>query len=135
VRPLRLRRPAAAVLAGAATLAGCGGGERPRPTPEDDVRAAARAYLGALAARDWPEACELMTETARHDLADATGTSCARALSSGAALAAEELASARREVAGAGVSIRGRSATLGPLGGARQSLRLRRVAGRWLVTS
>jgi hypothetical protein len=135
VRALRACRPTAAVLASAAALAGCGGDDRARVTPEDGVRAAARAYLGALAARDWPGACGLMTAAARQDLADATGTSCARALAKGGALAAEEIASAEREVAGAEISIRGGSATVGPLAGTQQSLRLRRVGGRWLVTS
>jgi hypothetical protein len=95
------------------------------------VRAAVRAYLGALSARDWPRACRLMTAAARRDLADAAGAPCAGALADGAA--SEELASAQREVAGADVRIRGAAATLGPLGTAQQSLRLRRVAGRWLV--
>jgi hypothetical protein len=135
VRALRACRPTAAVLVTAAALAACGGDEPPRPRPEDGVRAAARAYLGALAARDWPGACRLMTAAARQDLAAATGSSCARALASGGALAAEEVASAEREVAGAEVSIRGESATLGPLAGTQQALRLRRVGGRWLVTS
>jgi len=135
VRALRACRPTAAVLASAVALAGCGGDDRPRATPEDGVRAAARAYLGALAARDWPGACRLMTAAARQDLAGAAGTSCARALASGGAMAAEKVASAEREVAGAEVSIRGQSATVGPLAGTQQSLRLRRVGGRWLVTS
>jgi hypothetical protein len=123
------------VLASAAALAGCGGDDRPRATPEDGVRAAARAYLGALAARDWPGACRLMTAAARQELAATTGTSCARALASGGTLAAEEVATAEREVAGAEVTIRGASATVGPLAGTQQPLRLRRVDGRWLVTS
>jgi hypothetical protein len=95
------------------------------------VRAAVRAYLGALSGGDWPRACRLMTPAARRDLADAAGVPCARALADGAV--SEELASAQREVAGADVRIRGAAATLGPLGTAQQSLRLRRVGTRWLV--
>jgi hypothetical protein len=124
---------AAALLAAALALAGCGGGDPPRATPEDGVRAAANAYLGALAARDWEHACGLMTPAARRDLMDATGASCPRALAAGGAEGAEELASARREVPGADVRIRGAAAALGPLGSAQQPLRLQRVGGRWLV--
>jgi hypothetical protein len=102
-----------------------------RATPADGVRTAVRSYLGALSARDWSRACRLMTAEARRGLADAAGVPCARALAAGAT--PEELASARREVAGADVRIRGTAATLGPLGTAQQSLRLRRVGGRWLV--
>jgi hypothetical protein len=76
-----------------------------------------------------------MTEGARRDIADAAGTSCERALSRGAVLEGAELESVRREVAGAEVRIRGDSASVGPLGGAQQALRLERVRGRWLVTS
>ena len=95
------------------------------------MRAAVRTYLGALSARDFPRACRLMTAAARRDIADAAGAPCARALAAGAV--SEELASAEREVAGAEVRIRGDAATLGPLGTAQQSLRLRRVGRRWLV--
>jgi hypothetical protein len=97
------------------------------------VRAAARAYLGALAAGDWARACGLMTPAARRDLADAAGAPCPRALAAGAADAGEELASARREIAGAEVELRGAAASIGPLGTAQQALRLRRVGDRWLV--
>jgi hypothetical protein len=126
-------RPAPAVLIAGLLLAGCGGEARPRPTPEDGVRDAASAYLGALGARDWARACRSMTAGARRDIEDAAGAPCARALRSGAALAGEELATAAREVAGADVRIRGASATIGPFGGLPEPLRLRRVGGRWLV--
>jgi hypothetical protein len=122
-------------LAVALALAGCGGGDRPRATPADGVRAAVRAYLGALAAHDWPRACRLMTPAARRELADAAGAPCARALEAAGAEAADELASARREVAGANVRISGAAASIGPLGTAQQALRLRRVGARWLVAS
>jgi hypothetical protein len=102
-------------------------------TPEDGVRAAAQGYLGALAAHDWSRACRLMTPGTRRDLADAVGASCSRALAAGGAEAAAELASARREVAGADVRISGATAAVGPLGTAQRDLRLRRVGGRWLV--
>jgi len=74
-----------------------------------------------------------MTAAARRDLADAAGAPCPRALAAGGADAAEELASARREVPGADVRVRGTAASIGPLGTAQQSLRLERVGGRWLV--
>jgi hypothetical protein len=119
------------VAAAVVAIAGCGGSDRPKATPADGVRSAVRAYIGALSAQDWSRACGLMTPTARRDLADAAGASCARALADGAA--PEELASAQREVAGAGVRIRGTAATLGPLGTAQQAVRLRKVGGRWLV--
>ena len=113
-------------------IAGCGGAHRAPATPADGVRAAVRAYLTALARHDFPRACRLMTPAARRDLADAAGAPCARALAAGGA-AAEELASAQREVAGADVRIRGAAASVGPLGAAQRDLRLRRVGGRWLV--
>jgi ketosteroid isomerase-like protein len=127
------RRATVAALAGALALAGCGGGDRSRDTAADRVRAAVRAYLGALAAGDWDRACRLMTVDAQREVADAAGGPCGRALASGAAEGAEELASAQREVAGAEVRISGASATVGPLGAAQQDLRLQRVGGRWLV--
>jgi hypothetical protein len=74
-----------------------------------------------------------MTPAARRDLADAAGAPCARALAAGGADGSEELASARREIPGADVRITGTAASIGPLGTAQQSLRLRRVGGRWLV--
>ena len=116
-------------------LAGCGGGKTAGDGAAADVRGTVRAYLAALAGREWPRACQLMTERARRDIADAAGVSCERALSRGAVLAGAELESVRREVAGAQVRIRGDSASVGPVGGAEQALRLARVRGRWLVTS
>ncbi len=116
-----------------AVLAGCGGDEPSQPEPADRVRAAAEDYLGALAARDWARACRLMTASARRELADAAGAPCPDALADGAADAESELESARREVPGAEVRIRGATASLGPLGTAAQDLRLERVGGRWLV--
>jgi hypothetical protein len=93
-----------------------------------------QGYLGALAAHDWSRACRLMTPAARRDLADAAGAPCPRALAAGGAEAGAELASARRELAGADVRVRGATATVGPLGTAQRDLRLRRVGGRWLVS-
>jgi hypothetical protein len=126
----------ALALAAALGLAACGGGSggSAPPTPADQVRAAADAYLGALSARDWVRACHSMTPRARRDLADAAGTSCARALAEGAS-AAEDPQSARREVPGAVVRVRGAAASIGPFGASQQPLRLRRVGGRWLVAS
>jgi hypothetical protein len=121
------------VAALSVALAACGGGDRPPATPADGVRTAVRAYLGALARHDFAGACRLMTPTARADLADAAGAPCPHALAAGSGEAAAELASARREVAGADVRIRGAAASLGPLGPAQRALRLRRVGGRWLV--
>jgi len=134
-------RPALAIRCATAALAvvlavglgACGGGDRPRATPAAGVRAAVRAYLGALARQDFAGACRRMTPAARRDLADAAGAPCARALAAGSGEAAEELASAQREVAGADVRIRGAAASLGPIGPAQRALRLRRVGGRWLV--
>jgi hypothetical protein len=126
------RRRVAATLA-ALALAGCGGSDGHRATPADGVRAAVSAYLGALQARDWPRACRLMTAAARRDLESAAGASCATALAQVAALARDELATAAREVAGAQVRVDGAEATLGPLAGAPQPLRLRRVGERWLI--
>jgi len=97
------------------------------------VRAAVRTYLAALARHDYAFACGLMTPAARRDLADAADAPCARALGAGGGAAAEELASAQREVAGADVRISGAAATLGPLGPAQRALRLRRIGARWLV--
>jgi hypothetical protein len=122
-----------AVTVAGTALGGCGGGERPAATPADGVRGAVGAYLGALQSRDWPRACAAMTAGARRDIEDAAGAPCARALATGAALGGSELATAAREVAGAEVRIRGATATLGPLGGSPQPLRLRRIGGRWLV--
>jgi hypothetical protein len=128
------RRAVAGALAAAILLAGCGGGDRrPAPSPESAVRAAASAYLDALAAGDFPRACRMMTAAARRDLADAAGTSCAQALRAGAAQAAEDVAAVRREVGGADVRVRGARATIGPLGAAQQPLRLARQGGRWLI--
>jgi hypothetical protein len=119
----------AAVLA----VAGCGGHERRDPAPADQVRAAASGYLRALQGAEWTQACRLMTDSARRDLADAAGASCARALSRGAALPADQLATAGREVPGAPVRVDGTSAAIGPLGGLSRPLRLQRVDGRWLI--
>jgi hypothetical protein len=130
---LARRRAGAVVVLAAVAAGGCGGADRPRASPADGVRRTVRAYLGALQARDWPRACALMTEAARRDLEDAAGAQCARALAAGAAGAAQELASAQREVAGADVRISRAVASVGPIGTAQQLLRLRRVGGRWLV--
>jgi hypothetical protein len=125
----------ALALTVALAVVACGGSAGPGPTtPADRVRAAADAYLGALSARDWSRACRSMTPQARRDLADAAGTSCARALASGAT-SADELQSARRAVPGAIVRVRGSAASIGPFGASQQALRLRHVGGRWLVAS
>jgi hypothetical protein len=58
---------------------------------------------------------------------------CPRALSRGAALPAEQLASLAREIAGAEVAVHGRTATVGPLDGLPRPIRLQRLAGRWLI--
>jgi hypothetical protein len=121
------------VLIALLAVAGCGGDERPRATPQDGVRKAVSGYLGALRARDWARACRSLTPGARRAIEDAAGATCVRALATGSALAGEELASAAREVAGAAVRISGATATLGPLGDLPEPLRLRRVGGRWLV--
>jgi hypothetical protein len=127
------RAAAVACAALALALSACGGGSTPdRTTPAERVRAAAAAYLGALAAHEWSRACGLMTPGARRDLADAAGAPCPRALAAGAS-SAEELAGARREVPGAVVRIRGPAASIGPFGPSQQALRLRQVGGRWLV--
>ena len=125
----------ALALSVALALVACGGSAGPGPTtPADRVRAAADAYLGALSARDWSRACRSMTPQARRDLADAAGTSCARALASGAT-SADELQSARRAVPGAVVRVRGSAASLGPFGASQQALLLRLFGGRWLAAS
>jgi hypothetical protein len=112
-------------------LAGCGGDER--ETPADEVRDATAAYLRALQEARWKGACRLMTASARRDVADAAGKSCARALGGGAVLPADELATVGREVAGARVRVRGTAATIGPLGALPQPLRLERMDGRWFI--
>jgi hypothetical protein len=128
------RRATAGALAAATLVAGCGGGDGHRPpAPERAVRAAATAYLGALAAGEFPRACRMMTAAARRELADAAGTTCAQALRAGAGQAAEDLASVRREVDGADIRVRGANATIGPFGAAQQPLRLVREQGRWRV--
>jgi hypothetical protein len=127
---------AAAVGCAALALAvpACGGRSTPdRTTPAERVRAAAGAYLGALAAHEWSRACRLMTPGGRRDLADAAGRPCPQALAAGAS-SAEDVASARREVPGAVVRIRGPAASIGPFGASQQALRLQRVGGRWLVS-
>lgn len=126
-------RPVAVAVAVALGVGACGGGARSQPTPADGVRAAVSAYLGALAGHDFARACRLMTLAARRDLADTAGVPCARALAAGGGPSGEELGTARREVAGADVRIRGATATIGPIGPAQQALRLRRSGGRWLV--
>jgi hypothetical protein len=129
---LACRVPVVGLLA-AVVLAGCGSGDRDRETPVDQVREATRTYLRALQEARWKGACRLMTGSARRDIGDAAGGSCARALARGAALPADQLAAAGREVAGARVRLRGKAATIGPLGAFPQPLRLERVADRWLV--
>jgi hypothetical protein len=61
------------------------------------------------------------------------GLLAALALAGGAALPPDQLAAAGREVAGAQVRVRGKAATIGPLGALPQPLRLERVADHWLV--
>jgi hypothetical protein len=119
-------------LLAALALAACGGDSK-RETPVDQVREATRTYLRALQAGRWKEACRLMTASARRDVGDAAGGSCRRALAGGSALPADQLAAAGREVAGARVRVRGKAATIGPVGASPRPLRLERLAGRWLV--
>jgi len=128
----RARSLLAAGLAALVAQAACGGGDDDRPTPADRVRDATSAYLGALQQRRWARACGLITSGARRELEAARG-SCAVALRGGATLPSEQLASAGREVAGATVRIRGRTAAIGPLADLPQPLRLERVGGRWLI--
>jgi hypothetical protein len=118
-------------LLAALAVVGCGGGEG--ETSTDGVREAALAYVRALQTADWERACRQMTATARREVGGAAGESCPLALAGGGVLSADQLASAVREVAGARVQVRGRAATIGPLGAFRQPLRLERVAGRWFV--
>jgi hypothetical protein len=127
----RARSLLAVGLAAAAAQAACGGGDE-GPTPSDRVRDATSAYLGALENSRWARACALLTSGARRELEEARG-SCVRALMGGAALPADQLASAYREVAGATVRIHGRRAAIGPLGDFPQPLRLESVRGRWLI--
>ena len=130
--PPRSARSLLAVgLAAAAAHAGCGGADE-GPTPGDRVREATSAYLRALQHDRWARACALMTSAARRELG-AAGGSCVRALRGGAALPTDQLASADREVAGATVRIRGRTAAIGPLGDFPQPLRLQNLGGRWLI--
>jgi hypothetical protein len=133
VTSCRARRLPVVGLLVALALAACGGGDRKRATPTGQVREAAYAYLRALQQARWTRGCGMMTASARRDIEDAAGVSCARALAGGAALPADQLAAAGREVAGAPVRVRGKAATIGPLGGLPQPLRLERVAGRWLI--
>jgi hypothetical protein len=124
---------AAVGLVTAFVQASCGGGgEADRPTQAERVRAATSAYLQALREERWTRACRLMTSDARRELGDAGG-SCAASLAGGAALSPDELGAAGREVAGARVRVRGRTAAIGPLGSLPQRLRLERVGGRWLI--
>ena len=126
------RRPLVAVILAAAALAACGDDREP-PGPADDVRSAASAYVRALERAQWGRACRMMTASARADLRDAAGAPCMRALAGGAALPRSELAAAGREVAGAPVRIRRRTATIGPLGDLPRPLRLERMGDRWLI--
>jgi hypothetical protein len=126
------RWPPVVGLLAALAFAGCGG-DGGRETPADGVREAALVYVRALQGAKWAKACRLMTSAARREVEGAAGDSCVRALAGGGALAADQLASAGREVAGARVRVRGRAATIGPLGAFPQPLRLERVANRWLI--
>jgi hypothetical protein len=126
-------RASAASLACVVLLAACGGdGRREEPAPQRAVRSAASGYVDALAGGDFGRACRMMTASARRALSDAAGT-CASALRDGAASAAEDVATVRREVAGAEIRICGSRATIGPFGAAERPLRLERVGGHWLV--
>jgi hypothetical protein len=127
------RRSALLAVLAAAAIAGCGGGAKPDEGPGGAVRQAARAYVGALRAADWRRACALMTPGARRALAEDAGAACPRALAAGAALPPDRLAAIGRQLAGARVRVRGRAATIGPLGDAGRPLRFRRAGKRWLV--
>ena len=125
------RRPAAALLAVAALGAGCGGGDPP-PDPAAAVRTAATAFVDALRAERWDEACARMTAAARAAVAEERGA-CARALRAGAALPRADLDTVARQLAGAPVRFAGATARLGPLGDLPEPLRFARRDGRWLV--
>lgn len=113
--------------------AGCSGSGPARPDPAGEVRASAATYLRALERREWRRACGLMTRSAQADIADAAGGSCPQALAAGTALPPDQLAGARRAVAGAQVHVEGTAASIGPLGGLEAPLRLSRAGGRWLI--
>lgn len=118
----------------ALALAACGKGE---PSPQDgaagEVRRAADRYLAALRAREWPDACALMTPAARRALETEFGRPCARALAEGGAAEPDELDVMRRRLPGARVDLRGSRATLASPLSAGGPLRLEQVTGRWLV--
>jgi hypothetical protein len=97
------------------------------------VRTAVSSYLRRLEARQWAQACDLMTGRTRHELRAATGESCARAMAAGVTLPRDELAAVAREVPGARVRVDGARATVGPFEGLGRPLRLEHIDGRWLV--
>lgn len=75
----------ASMLAALAALAplGCGGeaesSSTAAATPEEEVVAVARQYLGGIAAKDWAAVCDAHVEAAQHELAE-QGGSCEEAV-------------------------------------------------------
>lgn len=127
----RMRACAVLPLLACAALAACGG-DPPPPDPADDVRAAAVAYVGALRAQRWEDACARMTAGARATIAEGGG-SCAGALAAGGALPADVLGTVARLLPGAAVEVEAGRATVGPVGDVPAPLRLVQRDGRWLV--
>jgi hypothetical protein len=123
----------AAAVTGVLAAAGCGG-RAPEPSvPEDGVRRAAAAYVEALQRRRWADACARMTPAAQQSVARDAGASCPEGLGRGAALPAEQLAVAHRQLAGARVRVKGGRATLGPVADLPEPLRFEKRDARWLV--
>ena len=125
------RRLLLAVLVLPGLAAGCGGDDPP-PDPADAVRETAAAFVGALRAERWADACRLMTVAARTAIAGERGR-CPQAFREGAALPPSELGTIARQLPGAPVRITGVKAALGPVGDTPQPLRLERSDGRWLI--
>ena len=129
--PRRMRVRVVLPLLACAALAACGGDDPP-PDPADEVRAAAIAYVGALRAERWGDACARMTAGARAAVAEGGG-SCARALAAGGALPDDVLGTVARLLPGAEVAVDAGTARVGPVGDLPAPLRLARRDGRWLV--
>jgi len=119
------------LLAACAALAACGGDDPP-PDPVVGVRAAAVAYVDALRAERWEDACARMTAGARAMVAE-RGGGCAGALASGGALPDDVLGMVARLLPGAAVAVDGDRATVGPVGDLPAPLRLVQRDGRWFV--
>lgn len=128
-RGMRLR--SVPLLAACAALVACGGDDPP-PDPAAGVRAAAVAYVDALRAGRWEDACARMTAGARAAVAEGE-RSCASALAAGGALPGDVLGTVARLLPGAAVAVDGDRATVGPVGDLPAPLRLARRDGQWLV--